>query len=510
MKHEKLYDALEEIQLRHIAEAANYKKKSPVRWVSAIAAILAVAILVGTVFRSVVRPPEIEYHADATADSNPPDPVRPIRPNIPQVFIPPEGQPSPYQQLACFVAGAEYPIMAANPGMSKDGDYDAWRNDQMALHTQPDGYADSLKNFWARLDQSLLSTKGNMTCSPVNIYMALSMLAEITDGQSRQQILDVLGADNIEQLRQQAMQVWQGHYNNDQISISILANSLWLQENYGFNMETAQLLAENYYASVFQGDLGSQEMNDMLKAWLNQETGGLLEDYIKDIEIDSQTVLALASTLYYQVQWVDEFAEKNNTESIFHGANGDTVEEFMNKALNYGPYYWGEHFGAVALGLEDGSRMWLFLPDEGFSPAQIIDEVHAFLQTNPSHSDSADLNKKFMKVNLSVPKFDVSAELDLQDIFKEMGITDIFNETKADFTPILPKNDGGAISEVRHAARVTRDEKGVTAAAFTLIPRAGGAPMPEDEIDFVLDRPFLFVVESSDGLPLFTGTVAEP
>ena len=54
------------------------------------------------------------------------------------------------------------------------------------------------------------------------------------------------------------------------------------------------------------------------------------------------------------------------------------------------------------------------------------------------------------------------------------------------------------------------NEKGVTAAAFTWIPAAGAAPPPETEINFVLDRPFLFVVESRDGLPVFAGIVNTP
>ena len=33
---------------------------------------------------------------------------------------------------------------------------------------------------------------------------------------------------------------------------------------------------------------------------------------------------------------------------------------------------------------------------------------------------------------------------------------------------------------------------------------------PTEEIDFVLDRPFLFYIESEDRLPMFTGIVYEP
>ena len=55
-----------------------------------------------------------------------------------------------------------------------------------------------------------------------------------------------------------------------------------------------------------------------------------------------------------------------------------------------------------------------------------------------------------------------------------------------------------------------RNEEGVTAAAYTEMRLAGAAAPPDDEIDFVLDRPFLFVITGRDGLPLFVGTVHPP
>ena len=54
------------------------------------------------------------------------------------------------------------------------------------------------------------------------------------------------------------------------------------------------------------------------------------------------------------------------------------------------------------------------------------------------------------------------------------------------------------------------DEEGVTAAAYTMMANSGAGMPPEEEVDFVLDRPFLFVITGVDGLPLFTGIVNTP
>lgn len=66
------------------------------------------------------------------------------------------------------------------------------------------------------------------------------------------------------------------------------------------------------------------------------------------------------------------------------------------------------------------------------------------------------------------------------------------------------------LTGVNQAARVIVDEQGVKAASYLEFPGAGAAMPPEEIIDFVLDRPFLFVIADVTGVPLFTGVVNEP
>ena len=474
---DKLNEALEHVSDQHITEAAAAKNRRRYQIPAVIAAVLALALVTAALVQPLIS-----------------------------------GKPSNVtlsNQL--LVAEPQYPQLTQHPSIS--GKTGAWKSDYQALHNQPEGYADSLDPYFATITETLLSgTEGeNAACSPVNIYLALAMLAETTDGSSRQQILDLLGAGSIKDLRTQAGQVWEAHYNNDGYTTSILANSLWLKDGYAYNQKTADLLADKYYASVFQADLGSRKADLALQGWINEQTGGLLKEQTEGIKLQPLSVLALVSTLYYQVQWQQQnlFREKNNTEAIFHSTGGDTTETFMNQTLWYSTYYWGDHFGAVPLSLEDDSRMWLILPDEGTTPEELLSsgEAMAFLQQDLRKYK----NKATPEINLSIPKFDICSDMELSNQLKELGITDAFDQNIADFSPIFPQQDPIYVSEVKHAARVAIDEEGVTAASYTLIAAAaGGTPVHEDEIDFVLDRPFLFIIESADGLPLFAGVVNQP
>jgi len=508
MKHEKLAQALDEIHDAYILEAAPKKRRLPLlRWSAAVAAALAVAIAAGTILPRLAPSSENQQSGEnlhfSQSDSEQPanTPTQALNESVAETL-----------HLRYLLAQPDYPKMSAYPVHYDAAAYDAWHSDQKSLHNQPANYADNLQGYFAKLLSQLLkdTDQTNPVCSPVNIYMALAMLAETTGGESRQQILDLLQTDSMDALRTQAGHIWKAHYNNDGLSTSVLGSSLWLDDSMQFDEETVNTLAENYYASVFRGDLGTEETNKALQSWLNEQTGGLLQEQVDNAKLDPRTVLAIATTILYRVQWLDEFQEEFNTDGVFHGISGDTEKTYMNQTLSYGPYYWGDNFGAVYLPLEDGSRMWLALPDAGVKPEEILDEVSAFLSQDPAAYESSYENQKQMIVNLSIPKFDIAADMDLVDKLQQMGVTHIFQSGEADFSPILPEDDGGWVDQVKHATRVAIDEKGVTAAAFTLIARCGAGMPPEDQIDFILDRPFLFYIESDDGLPLFAGIVNEP
>ncbi len=464
MKHEKLANALSEVQDKHINEAAAPKKRHTWRWISAVAAVLAVVITLTAVL-------------------------------------------SPAATVKALVAAPTYPEMTAYP---KDPNnyigYELWYLGQKNQYDQPQGFGDSLQDFFSEsIPVFLDSSTENAVYSPVNVYMALSMLAETTDGDTRQQILDVLNAQSMDDLRQQAGYMWNAHYSDDGLTTLLLANSLWLDSTLSYDQDTAATLARDYYASVYHGDLGSEELNKNLRDWLNQNTGGLLKEQAADLALDDRTLLALASTIYYKVQWADEFMEQRNEEGIFHTPDGDKTVTYMRRTMGYGPYYYGEDYAAVPLYLEDGNRMWLILPDAGHTPQDILESGQVLQDL---FAPGEPKNFSTTVVHLKLPKFDVASETDLSQGLQALGLTHVFDPEKADFSSI--SSEDLFVSQAEHAARVKIDEKGLEAAAYTVLEAPGAGMPPEEEVDFYLDRPFLFVIESRSGMPLFTGVVNKP
>ena len=124
------------------------------------------------------------------------------------------------------------------------------------------------------------------------------------------------------------------------------------------------------------------------------------------------------------------------------------------------------------------------------------------------YTDEDPENSKYMKVNLSVPKFDVTSNTNIRSGLEAMGVTDVFDPNAADFSATLSGMPVW-LTAANQATRVIIDEEGVKAAAYIEFPGAGAAAPPEEIIDFILDRPFVFVI-SNENLPLFTGVVNQP
>ncbi len=474
MNSEDIFDGITDIRDDLIDGAKespkHQKRRVKKRWLGAVAAVLALVIAVGIFMR-----PDVELTAYAIAE-------------------------------------AKYPEMAPYPWIS-DGNYDAWWDDVNAQRRDL-GDISALQSFFGRSAQTFLSgAEGdNRVYSPLNVYMALSMLAQLTDGESREQLLTLLGSDSMDALRKQASDVWNSNYRDDGALTSILASSLWLNKDVKFNQATMDILAKDFYASSYQGDMGSKEFNRAFQSWLNEQTGGLLEEQAENVNLDSQTIMALATTVYYKAKWYSEFPKELTAPQTFHTPGGDVETDFMHQSDDQS-YFCGEKFAAVYQSFETGTaggKMWFILPDEGTSPEELLEdsETMDFLFAADKYQWE---NQKFLVVNKSIPKFDVSSQFDLIEGLKTLGITDVFDAELCDFSPMTDGEDvPGAISQVNHAARVVIDEEGCTAAAFTVMFRDGAALPPDEEVDFVLERPFIFCITGDSGLPLFVGVVNYP
>ena len=382
--------------------------RSNIRWMGAAAAVLVLAVIGGAALRLGVGMPD-----DIPDESA--EPMALINNDVPEDIegpgntgrgrsagLPPDAQP--------------FALSEAFPADGSEAKFDG-----------------DLNGFLSRSAVQLFSQAGedNLVYSPLNIYMALAMLAESADGESRQQVVDLLGADSMEALREDAAALWQTYYLEDELGISTMAGSLWLRDGVSYNQETLDTLAEVYHASAFSGKMGAEEYNQALRSWS------------------------------------DPFDPGQNTQGVFHAPSGDVEAEYMNREEVHGTYFRGEHFGAVSLGFQVWEySMWLILPDEGYTVDGLMasGEAMEFITARKYEGYNVQAeeaipgwpDQEYLRINLSLPKFDVSSDLELSDALKALGVTDVFGrgEPAQRITIEKPRKDK-ATKKLRLRARQT-------------------------------------------------------
>lgn len=348
----------------------------------------------------------------------------------------------------------------------------------------------------------------NRVCSPLNVYLALSMLAETAGGESRAQLLELLDSPDMETQRQRAKALWErSYYDGEDAGFCRLASSLWLREDMDYGKNAVNTLAEDYYASVFRGEMGSEGYNGALQAWLNEQTGGLLREQAGQVQLAPDTVMALAATIWFKGDWEHKFDPALTAPQTFHAPSGDMERDFMHGSWE-DQIFWGEGFTGASLRFSSNRRILFLLPEEGKSPEQLLEDgtFSDFLLSDFRNRPEWEQ----VTLEISLPKFDVDADLDLIPILRDLGVTDILEMEKADFTPLLGAAPA-ALTKAEHACRVKVDEEGCEAAAYTIVSAGGGAALePPRTVQFILDRPFFFAILGMDDLPLFMGIVNDP
>ncbi len=228
--------------------------------------------------------------------------------------------------------------------------------------------------FYENSVRNLLLSQNEEKCvySPVNLYLCMATLTEMTDGKTKQQLMDALGQKDTEEIREQSQAIWKSVYTDHLLSECILGKSIWLNESVPFQKEVLEMLAEHYYAETYQGLMG-KEMGQRIQEWVNDMTKNILEQEAKSIQTDvARTVFVLMSTAYFYDQWVELFSSSYTKRDTFKNADGKEVEcEFMNRTEGRGIYQ-TKRFQSTWLEFEGGSNMFLFLPKRGVSLEEVL------------------------------------------------------------------------------------------------------------------------------------------
>ena len=364
-----------------------------------------------------------------------------------------------------------------------------------------EGYDD----FAAVLSAAVLDGKGNKNLSPVSAYIALAMAAEGARGDTRAELLALLGAKNAEDMRKSAEEMLKTLSISGKSSELILADSIWLGKQAGaaFYEDYLALLSRSYDAEADAVYFGTPEAAARIAAWIREKTREKVKISDDVMEFDADTIAVLINTIYLKDGWRTPFDENLTEKGTFCGPDGERQVQYMRRTDAGGAIVRGDGYLRYAMDLREAGTMVFVLPDEGVSLDSLLGSPEGIRELLTGG------DKSVADVSILLPKFSFQDRTDLEETLMGLGVRTCFSGG-ADFSGMtdMPAHISRALQE----SYVGVDENGVTAAAYTLIAMTKGAAIPveREKIDFHLTRPFLYAVESADGTVLFIGTVTAP
>lgn len=342
----------------------------------------------------------------------------------------------------------------------------------------------------------------NWLVSPFSLQCALGMLSNGAAEETHDEILYALGLSQYSQEEVNAYfkKLIEGlHTVNSAITVKT-ANSVWGNAGVPLKEDFQKTNIENYAATVSQLDFSDPSAVDQINAWCNQTTEGLIPAILD--EVNPTATVYLLNSLYFKARWESEFASEKTQEGDFTTSSGKVIKAHFMQTQRMAAYVENEWFTSTSLSyLNDSYVMRLILPQPEIS----IDQV---LQALSESDGNLWKNVVLAEINLKMPRFTLENKMDLTPTLQALGMKKAFSGG-ADFSSM--SDVATYISLVQQATRLKVDEEGSEGAAVTVIGGETSPGMPEEKVDFFLDRPFLFqILEPATGTVLFMGQVGTP
>lgn len=351
-------------------------------------------------------------------------------------------------------------------------------------------------SYMSLLEGQDLASK-SFVYSPLSLAMALSLCQSGAQGETFQQIGEVLGfqGSGSSELMEYCKKLTDGLTAVDTTALFCSSNSVFGDTPIVFTKKFT-VDAENYFdADVRTLDMNSKEAVDIINNWCNEKTDGQIESIVQYPW--NPPFLMVANALVFKAKWPIG-SQPDVKDDVFHSVNGSESCSFLNFKGLYN-YFDKEHFKAISLPYGNGSyNLFIALPKEEKTIEYIIESIDDILKDLTSSKPSLPYD-----VDCSFPEFKIDESgLALKDMLINMGITDMFDDSRADFSIMSEKNKL-YFTDVMQRAIIEVNEEGTDAAAVTAIVGTSGETGP---IRFTINRPFFFMVyEKGSGTILFQG-----
>jgi serpin B len=288
-----------------------------------------------------------------------------------------------------------------------------------------------------------------------------------------------------------------------------VADALWAEKDSTFLDDYLKLTAANYGAGFNRVDFRTapEAARLSINRWVEQKTENKIKDLLPPRSVTNATRLVLTNAIYFKGDWQDQFNKASTKDEDFHLSASQSVKTPLMHIRERFTYFDAGSYQLLDIPYKSRElSMVVFLPKDAAGLPALEKSL-----TAASVQKSLDQLRGGAEVILSLPKFKMTQQFELEDTLSDLGMSHAFQPTAADFSAMNGKRDFW-ISAAIHKAYIDVNEEGTEAAAATGIAmRTMAMAYERPPVVFRADHPFVFLIrDNRSGAILFLGRVTDP
>ena len=366
---------------------------------------------------------------------------------------------------------------------------------------------DNNNEFACRLFRTINEQKegnGSLIVSPISVTYMLGMLNTGADGQTRQQIADVLGlGSSVMEINEYCKKmIDEAPLVDPSVTVQI-ANCIDVNSALGLTLVPRfKTDMQNYYNAQIEAlDFTKSSSLDKINSWCKKNTDGMIPSILD--RLSPNAAMCLLNAIYFKATWTEKFDPKDTRDMDFTMPDGSTSQHKMMHRKALAAYDKNDLCEMLYLPYgSNGYGMYVLLPVEG----KTVDDVIQGLSAEVVQEQLFEMGPH--EVDILMPRFTTSNETMLNEVLSAMGMPRAFNPQYAEF-PNMAQGQNLFVSMMKQKAKIEVNEEGTKASSVTISQMGVTAPPPAPQylqVDFHATRPFVYyIIESSTRSIFFMG-----
>lgn len=345
--------------------------------------------------------------------------------------------------------------------------------------------------------------EGSFVASPLSVTFMLGMLNEGADGETRQQITDVMRLDgSVQEINEYCRKMMVKAPRFDPTVTVKMVNYITANSALDISLFPQYVadMQQYYKARVEAFDFENNSALFKINNWCKTNTDGMIPTILD--RIDPTAAMYLLNAIYFKANWTQKFTPSATRQMEFTMPDGSRENRMMMHNNIKALYCSNDTYQMLYLPYGNGSYgMYILLPIGNATTGDIIEYL-----TAQELEEMIGAMQTF-QVDILLPRFTTSSLCLLNDPLSAMGMPLAFSEGLAEFPNMAQKREL-YIYKMLQKARIEVNEQGTKAAAVTVTEmRNRSASAWSRNVVFHATRPFVyFIVERSTHSIFFMGT----